>query len=173
VSNGTTDTTQVDPTIAGWSHAGVDPKTGRVLDTGDLSGTLKGWEVRDGNGSKDGTRLDLGDVMPALSWGPDGAIVVADVEDFTRPASITLVAPDAPRVALGPAFQIPAGSYWRAFDGSRAGYALLGLGADRTQDWRVADELVVIRLATAESAVFIPAAAGLTGVHAAGWITAP
>ncbi len=49
--------------------AGIDPKTCRVLDTGDLSGTLKGWEIRDGTGTADAKRLDLGDSLPALSLG--------------------------------------------------------------------------------------------------------
>lgn len=173
VSNGTTDTTQVDPSIHGWSHAGVDPKTGRVLDTGDLSGLLKGWEIRDGSGPTDGTRLDLVASLPALSWGPDGSIVVADVEDTESPATISIVAPDAPRVALGPTFQIPQGGYWRALGGSRTGYALLELGSPRTPDWLGADEFVSIELTTARTAVFAPGKTGFLGLHPAGWITAP
>jgi hypothetical protein len=173
VSNGTTDTTQVDPSIHGWSHAGIDPKTGRVLDTGDLSGTLKGWEIRDGTGPADGKRLDLGDSLPALSWGPDGSIVVADVESAESPATISTVAADAPRDPLGPTFKIAQGDYWRAFGGSRGGFALLELGAARASDWLAADEFATIDLATARSAVLVRDDQGLTGLHAAGWISAP
>jgi hypothetical protein len=64
--------------------------------------------------------------------------------------------------------------YWQQFDGARGGTALLGLGADRAHDFLYlgADELVAVDLATARAAVFVPTAAGLTGVHVAGWIGA-
>ena len=172
LSNGTTATSNVAPDDGSTTQvAGVDPKTYRVLDTGGPSGALDGWEVRDATATKlSGLTMDM-----ALAWGADGSIVVADVTHMDRPATITTVAASAPGTPIGPSFSVPAGSYWRLFDGSRSGFALLGLGAHRTGDapWLGADELVAIDLTTAASAVFVPADGGLTGLHPAGWITAP
>jgi hypothetical protein len=173
LSNGTTATSNVAPADGSTTQvAGVDPKTYRVLDTGGPSGTLNGWEVRDGNGATKlaGLTMDI-----ALAWNADGSIVVADVTHPDRPATITTVDPAAPGKPITPTFPVPAGNYWRLFDGSRSGFALLGLGAHRAGDapWVGADELVAIDLSTARSAVLVPADPGLTGLHPAGWISAP
>jgi hypothetical protein len=111
----------------------------------------------------------------ALAWGADGSVVVADVTHPDRPATVTTVDPAAPGKPITPTFPVPAGNYWRLFDGSRSGFALLGLGAHRAGDapWLGADELVAIELSTARSAVLVPADPGLTGLHPAGWISAP
>ena len=176
VSNGTTPTIDIEPEEGTTTQvAGVDPKTYRVLDTGDLSGQGDTWEVRDGNGPTDGTKLQGLTTDISLAWGPDGSIVVADVSQTKNPATITTVAVAAPGTALTPTFSVPAGTYWRLFEGSRGGFAALGLGARRSGDapWIGADELVAVDLATARSAVLIPDQPGLTGVHTAGWVTAP
>jgi hypothetical protein len=174
-SNGTTAISQVAPEDGSTTQvAGVDPKSYRMLDTGDLRGLLDGWEVREvskGDGTKlDGLRMDM-----ALAWAGDGSIVVADVTPTDRPATITTVLAEAPGKPLTPTFSVPAGGYWRLFEGCRNGFALLGLAAQRSGDaaWLGADELVLVELATARSAVLVPTAPGLTGLHPAGWITAP
>jgi hypothetical protein len=173
LSNGTTATSNCAPDDGSTTQvAGVDPKTYRVLDTGGPSGTLNGWEVRDGNSATklSGLAMDM-----ALAWGADGSIVVADVTHTDRPATITTVAASAPGTPIAPTFSVPAGSYWRLFDGSRSGFALLGLGGHRGGDapWLGADELVAIDLTSAASAVFVPADGVLTGFHPDGWISAP
>lgn len=174
VSNGTTATSNVAPEDGSTTQvAGVDPKTYRVLDTGDLSGRLNGWEVRDGSDTT-GTKLAGLGMDMALAWGPDGSIVVADATHADRPATITTVAPEAPGASLTPTFSVPAGNYWRLFEGSRGGFALLGLAAARTAaPWLGADELAAVELSTARSAVLVPTDPGLTGAHPAGWIAAP
>jgi hypothetical protein len=173
ISNGTTPTSNVAPEEGSTTQvAGVDPKTYRMLDTGDLSGRLNGWEVRDSSAG-DGTKLTGLGMDMALAWTGDGAIVVADVTHADRPATITTTLTEN----LGhrsPTFSVPAGDYWRLFEGSRGGFALLGLAAARTGAlWLGADELVAVELSTARSAVLVPTDPGLTGVHPAGWITAP
>lgn len=176
VANGTTPTTNVAPEPGSTTQAaGVDPLTYRVLDTGDLSGQGDTWEVRAANGPKDGTQLRGLTTDKALAWGPGGSIVVAEMADAKAPATITTVTDKAPGTPLTPTFSVAAGTYWRLFEGSRNGFALLGLGAKRTQDDPSigADELVAVDLATANSAVFVPPDPGLTGLHTAGWITAP
>jgi hypothetical protein len=176
VSNGTTPTTNIAPENGTSTQvAGVDPLTFRVLDTGSLSGQGDTWEVRDGNGSSGGTSLKGLTTDKALAWGPNGSIVVAELGDPKAPATITTVSDKAPGTPLTPTFAVAAGTYWRLFEGSRSGFALLGLGAKRAQDpsWFGADELVAVDLATGASAVLIPDDAGLTGLHTAGWITAP
>ncbi len=153
ISNGTTAVTQVAPSDGSTTEvAGVDPQTYQVLDTGDLSGHLNGWEVRDvsdGAGKKlEGLSMDM-----ALAWAGDGSIVVADVTHTDRAATITTVLPEAPGKPLTPTFSVPAGGYWRLFEGCRNGYALLGLGAPHSGDasWQGADELVLIELSSARS----------------------
>lgn len=176
VANGTTPTTNVAPEPGSTTQvAGVDPQTYRVLDTGDLSGQGDTWEVRDGNGPNDGTQLKGLTTDMALAWGPGGSIVVADASRTNAPATITTVSDKAPGTPLTPTFSVAAGTYWRLFEGSRSGCALLGLGARRTQEasWIGADELVAVDLATGASAVLVPDDPGLTGLHTAGWITAP
>lgn len=172
LSNGTTPTTNVAPADASTTMvAGVDPKTYRVLDTGGPSGRLNGWEVRDGNSA---TKLTGLTTDMALAWAADGSLVVADVTHPDRTATVTTVGVSAPGTPLTPTFSVAAGSYWRLFDGSRSGFAVLGLGAHRAVDtpWAGADELVAIELSTARSAV-LPVDPGLTGLHPAGWISAP
>jgi hypothetical protein len=175
ISNGSTAVTQVAPEDGSTTQvAGVDPKSFRVLDTGDLSGQLNGWEVRDVNAGA-GKKLEGLSMDMALTWAGDGSIVVADVTPTDRPATITTVLPEAPGKPLTPLFSVPAGGYWRLFEGCRNGFALLGLAAQRSGDsqWLGADELVLVELGTARSAVFVPTPPGLTGLHPAGWITAP
>ena len=175
ISNGTTAISQVAPEDGSTTQvAGVDPQTYRVLDTGDLSGQLNGWEVRDLNAGA-GKKLDGLGMDMALAWAGDGSIVVADVTHTDRAATVTTVLPEAPGKPLTPAFSIPAGGYWRLFEGCRNGFALLGLAAARSGDalWLGADELVLVDLATARSSVLVPKTPGLTGLHPAGWITAP
>jgi hypothetical protein len=175
ISNGTTAVTQVAPEVGSTTQvAGVDPKTFRMLDTGDLSGRLNGWEVREVT-EGDGTKLEGLSMDMALAWAGDGSIVVADVTHTDRPATITTVLPEAPGKPLTPTFSVPAGGYWRLFEGCGNGFALLGLAAARSGDtrWLGADELVVVELGTARSSVLVPKAPGLTGLHPAGWITAP
>jgi hypothetical protein len=111
----------------------------------------------------------------ALAWAGDGSIVVADVTHTDRAATTTTVLPEAPGKPLTPTFSVPAGGYWRLFEGCRNGYGLLGLGASRSGDasWQGADELVVVELATGHSSVLVPKTPGLTGLHPAGWISAP
>jgi hypothetical protein len=176
VSNGTTPTIDIEPEDGTTTQvAGVDPKSYRVLDTGDLSGQGDTWEVRDGNGPNDGTKLKGLTTDISLAWGPEGSIVVADESQTKNPATITTVAVAASGTPLTPTFSVAAGTYWRIFEGSRGGFALLGLGAKRSGDapWIGADQLVAVDLATARSAVLVPDDAGLTGLHTAGWITAP
>jgi hypothetical protein len=173
LSNGTTATSNVAPADGSTTEvAGIDPRTYRVLDTGGLSGKLNGWEVRDGNNATKlaGLTMDM-----ALAWSRDGSIVVADVTHPDRPTTITTVDPSAPGTPISPMFSVPAGNYWRLFDGSRTGFALLGLGPHRAGDtpWVGADELVAVELATGRSAVLVPPDAGPTGLHPAGWISAP
>lgn len=172
VSNGTTAVTNVAPENGTTTQtAGVDPKTFRVLDTGGLSGTLNGWEITDGASH---VKLDGLTMAVTLAWGPDGTIVIADVNQADGAATIGTASPtDLTNVTK--ALSLPAGSYWRLFEGSRAGFALLGLGAERAHDslYEGADELVVVGLASARTTVFVPKATGLTGLHIAGWVTAP
>jgi hypothetical protein len=175
ISNGTTATSQVAPEDRSTTQvAGVDPQTYHVLDTGDLSGQLNGWEVRDVNTGA-GKKLDGLGMDKALAWAGDGSIVVADVTHTDRAATITTVLPDAPGKPLTPTFSVPAGGYWRLLEGCRNGFALLGLAAARSGDspWLGADELVLVELATARSSVLVPKTPGLVGLHPAGWITAP
>jgi hypothetical protein len=172
VSNGTTAVTDVAPENGTSTQtAGVDPKTSKVLDTGGLSGTLNGWELTDGASH---VKLDGLTMAVTLAWGPGGTIVIADVNQSDQAATIGTALPtDVTHVA--DALSIPAGSYWRLFEGSRAGFALLGLGAERAKDfvYEGAGELVVVGLASGRTAVFVPDDAGLIGLHIAGWITAP
>lgn len=175
VSNGTTPTTNVAPENGTTTQAaGVDPVTYRVLDTGDLSGQGDTWEVRDSNGASGATPLKGLTMDMALAWGPGGSIVVADVAG-TGPATITTVGDKAPGTPLTPTFSVAAGTYVRLFEGSRGPIAVLGLGVKRTQDapWIGADEFVAVDLPTGASAVLVPDDPGLTGLHTAGWITAP
>src|SRR6185312_4603458 len=142
ISNGTTAVTQVAPEDGSTTQvAGVDPQSFQVLDTGDLSGQLNGWEVRDaseGAGKKlDGLSMDM-----ALAWTGDGSIVVADVTHTDGAATVTTVLPEAPGKPLTPTFSVAAGGYRRLFEGCRNGFALLGLAAARSGDvpWLGADE---------------------------------
>jgi hypothetical protein len=172
LSNGTTAATNVAPDDGSTTQvAGVDPKTYRALDTGGPSGILNGWEVRDGNTT---TKLGGLTMDMALAWAGDGSIVLANVTHPDRPATITTVDTSSPGTSITPTFSVPAGTYWRLFAGSRAGFALLALAAHRATDapWIGADELVAIELSTARSAVLVPADPGLAGIHTAGWITA-
>ena len=173
VSNGTTATTNVAPSDRSTTEVtGVDEQGLRGLDTGGASGQLNGWEVRDTTTTAaklKGLTMDM-----ALAWGPAGSIVVADVTATDHPATITTVDPSAPGTPLTPTFSMVAGGYWRLFEGSRAGFGLLGLAAHRADAaWLGADELVAIDLASAGSAVLVPTDPGMTGLHPAGWLSAP
>ncbi|MHB8459351.1 MAG: WD40 repeat domain-containing protein [Candidatus Limnocylindrales bacterium] len=171
-SNGTTAISTVDPVGRGRYSPGIDPQTGRVLDTGDLSGRLLGWEVRDGTTT---TPLETGAArIPEVAWGPGGSIVVVDLAQASTPFRLREVDIHDPRTPIGPVFGIPAGTYWQSFDGVRGSTALLGLGAERAHDvpYLGPDELVAIDLATATSAVLVSGSAGLTGLHVAGWVVA-
>ena len=175
-SNGTTPATLIVPGNGDTFQPGVDPKTGRVLDTGGLSGQLKGWEIRDGTTH---APIDFG--VPAssyllgLAWRADGTVVVATSGTAGTPLDLHAVSPNAPTTPIGGQFRLPAGSFWQEFDGARGSTALLGLASDRAHDFLYlgADELVAVDLATARAAVLVPDSPGLTGLHVAGWITAP
>jgi hypothetical protein len=176
ISNGTTPTTNVAPEDGATTQvAGVDPTTYRVLDTGNLSGQGDTWEVRDGNGPNGATPLKGLTTDIALAWGPDGSVVVADVSHANVPATITTETDKALGKPLTPTFSVAAGTYWRLFEGSRGTFAVLGLGASRPNDapWIGADEVVAVDLPTGNSSVFVPSDPGLTGLHTAGWISAP
>jgi len=182
VSNGTTPTTAVAQDAGTLLQPGVDPQTGHVLDTGGLSGLLQGWELRDGTTH---TPLDFGALgsggLLGLGWGPDGSIVVAAQAAVDSPLDLRLVLPAEPSVVQPrPTFTLPSGTYWQRFDGVRGTTVLLGLAADRAHDslYLGADELVAVDLSasrgdTLMAAVLIPTDAGLTGIHVAGWVTAP
>ncbi|HEX7472602.1 MAG TPA: hypothetical protein VF323_05940, partial [Candidatus Limnocylindrales bacterium] len=174
VSNGTTATSNVAPSDGSTTEVtGVDETAYRGLDTGGASGLLNGWEVRDTTTTA--TKLAGLSMDMALAWAADGSIVVADVSQAGRAATITTVDASAPVTPLTPTFSVAAGSYWRLFEGSRRSFGLLGLAAHRAGDpaWLGADELVTIELATGRSSVFVPTDPGLSGLHTAGWISAP
>jgi hypothetical protein len=89
---------------------------------------------------------------------------------------MTTVDPGSPTIPVSPTFSASlAGGFWSEFEGVRGSFALLGLGSDRAHDslYLGADELVAVDLATGRSAVFVAGDPGLTGIHVAGWITAP
>jgi hypothetical protein len=171
-SNGTTPTTMVEPAGGGVFQPGVDPKSGRVLDTGNLSGQVGGWEIRDGTKT---VQLDSGVDFPALAWGPDGSIVVVHPNQVDQPFVMVVEGSEAPNAVIEPEFQLPAGTYWQEFNGVRGSTALIGLAGDRAHEspYLGPDELVAVDLPTARTAVLVPDSPGLTGLHVAGWITAP
>jgi hypothetical protein len=128
-------------------------------------------EIRDGAKA---TPLDFKHVpLPSVAWGPNGAIAAVFANTPDRALSLQTVSESDPDTATGPVFSVSKGSYWQQFDGARGSTALLGLAKASTGDSSSlgADELVAVDLTSASSAVLVPASAGLTGLHVAGWIT--
>ena len=113
--------------------------------------------------------------FPARGWGPIGSIVVVRSNQADRVFSMFVQGRGPLYAKLSPEFRLPAGTYWQEFDGVRGSTALIGLAGDRAHDspYLGASELVAVNLDSARAAVMVPEAPGLTGVHPAGWITAP
>jgi hypothetical protein len=171
VANGTTPTSEVTPVDdSSLLQPGVDPVSYRVLDRGGASGSGS-WEIRDGTAV---TPLDFKTLpLPSVAWGPNGTIAAVFANTPDRALSLQTVSESDPDTATGPRFMVDKGTYWQQFDGVRGSIGLLGLAAARSGDaaFLGADELVAVDLATAASAVYVPSAPGLTGLHVAGWIT--
>ena len=111
VSNGTTDATQIDPTIHGLVPCAASTPRPAVSSTPAVcpAGSRAGSSAT-GPARPTRSRSISAGSCPPWPGARDGSIVVADIEEPTRAATIMLVAPEAPRVALGPRLEIAQGT---------------------------------------------------------------